>query len=82
MPAAIVPIRISGGASRVGLRRPAETGVTVGVGGGLAMLRLDDRGFDAIGGAARLDTGNVAGGTPRYAVSISGGASDLAIERR
>lgn len=80
-PTAIVPIRISGGASRVELRRPAEAGVTVGVGGGLAMLRLDDRGFDAIGGAVRLDTGNVAGEAPRYELSISGGASDLAIER-
>jgi hypothetical protein len=81
-PTSIVPIRISGGASHVGLRRPADAGVTVGVAGGISMLRLDDRGFDAIGGAARLDTGNVAGGTPRYELSISGGASDLAIDRR
>jgi hypothetical protein len=81
-PSAIVPIRISGGASHVGVRRPAEAGVAVGVGGGISMLRLDDHGFDAIGGAARLDTGNVVGGTPRYELSISGGASDLAIERR
>ena len=82
LPTAIVPIRISGGASCVGLRRPAEAGVTVGIGGGIAMLRLDDRGFDAIGGAARLDTGNVVCGTPHYELSISGGVSDLAIERR
>jgi hypothetical protein len=82
LPTATVPIRISGGASHVGLRRPAETGVTVGIGGGISMLRLDDRGFEAIGGAARLDSGNVGGGTPHYELSISGGASDLAIERR
>jgi hypothetical protein len=81
-PTAIVPIRISGGASCVGLRRPAEAGVALGVGGGISMLRLDDRGFDAIGGAARLDTGNAGGGAPHYELSISGGASDLAIERR
>jgi hypothetical protein len=81
-PTAIVPIRISGGASCVGLRRPAEAGVTVGVSGGISTLALDDRGFDAIGGAARLDTGNVDGSTPHYELSISGGASDLAIERR
>src|SRR5688572_2860958 len=82
LPTAIVPIRIAGGASRVGLRRPAEAGVTVGVAGGISMLQLDDRGFDAIGGAARLDAGNVGGGTPHYELSVSGGASDLAIERR
>jgi hypothetical protein len=78
-PTAIVPIRISGGASRVGLRRPAEAGVAVDVGGGIAMLRLDDQGFTAIGGAARLATGNVGGEAPRYELSIRGGASDLAI---
>lgn len=81
-PTAVVPIRISGGASCVGLRRPADAGVAVGVGGGASMLRLDHRGFDAIGGAVRLDSGNVAGGAPHYELSISGGASDLAVERR
>lgn len=60
----------------------AEAGVAVGVGGGISTLRLDDREFGAIGGAARLDTGNVAGGMPHYELSISGGASDLEIERR
>ena len=81
-PTAIVPVRISGGASCVGLRRPAEAGVAFVGAGGVSMLRLDDRGFDAIGGAARLDTGNVGGGTPHYELSISGGASDLAIVSR
>lgn len=82
LPTAVVPIRISGGASHVAVRRPAEAGVRVGVDGGLATFRLDDRGFDAIGGAVRLDAGNVAGDAPHYTLSISGGASDLAIERR
>jgi len=82
LPTAIVPIRISGGASRVGLRRPAEAGVVVGVSGGISKLRLDDQGFDAIGGAVRLDTGNVVRGTPHYELSIGGGASELAIECR
>jgi len=81
-PSAAVPIRISGGASHVAVRRPADTGVTVGVGGGLATFRLDDRGFDAIGGAVRLATGDVTGSAPHYDLAIRGGASDLAIERR
>ena len=82
MPTEIVPIRISGGASHVGLRRPAEAGVTVEVAGGIAMLRLDDRGFDAIGGAARLDTGDMTRRLPHYELTIAGGASDLTIARR
>ena len=81
-PAAVVPIRISGGASHLGIRRPAETGVGLGVTGGIAMLRLDDRLLDAIGGGAELDTGDVAREVPHYELMIAGGASDLSIEPR
>jgi len=81
-PAAVVPIRISGGVSHLGIRRPAETGVGLGVAGGIAMLHLDDRSLDAIGGGAQLDTGDVARGVPHYELTIAGGASDLSIERR
>jgi len=81
-PAAVVPIRISGGVSHLGIRRPAETGVGLDVAGGIAMLRLDDRSLDAIGGAAQLDTGDVTRGVPHYELTIAGGACDLSIERR
>jgi hypothetical protein len=80
-PATVVPIRISGGVSHFGIRRPAETGVDLGVAGGVAMLRLDDRWFDAIGGAAQIDTGSTRG-VPHYELTIAGGASGLSIERR
>jgi len=76
-PGAVVPIRISGGVSDLALRRPADTGVALAVSGGISGLCLDDEGFDAIGGGARLATGAVRGDTPRYAVEISGGASSL-----
>lgn len=81
-PATVVPIRVSGGASHLGLRRPAETGVGLGIAGGITRLRLDDRSLDAIGGAAQLGTGDVTRGTPHYELTIAGGASDLSIERR
>lgn len=81
-PTAVVPIRIAGGTSRLGLRRPAEAGVALCVDVGISKLRLDDRKFDAIGGTAQLDTGPVAEETPHYQLSITGGASDLSIERR
>jgi hypothetical protein len=76
-PGAVVPIRISGGVSDLALRRPADTGVALAVSGGISGLCLDDQGFDAIGGSARLATGQVHGDAPRYAVEISGGASSL-----
>jgi hypothetical protein len=76
-PGAIVPIRISGGVSALALRRPADTGVDLAVSGGISGLRLDDQGFGAIGGGARLATGLVHGDAARYAVEIRGGASSL-----
>ena len=82
VPTGIVPIRISGGASDLGLRRPADIGVAVAVRGGISNLRLDDQGFEAIGGGARLASGSVHGVTPRYALEISGGASDLHVVSR
>ena len=81
-PGAVVPIRISGGVSDLALRRPADTGVALAVSGGISGLRLDDQGFDAIGGGARLATGPVHGDAPRYAVEISGGASSLHVVPR
>jgi hypothetical protein len=81
-PAAATPIRISGGVSDFSLRRPADTGVALSVSGGISRLCLDDQGFDAIGGGARLVTGLVGGDAPRYAVEISGGASNLCVVPR
>jgi hypothetical protein len=81
-PRAVVPIRISGGVSDLALRRPADTGVALAVSGGMSDLRLDDQGFHAIGGGARLATGPVHGDAPRYAVEISGGASTLCVVPR
>jgi hypothetical protein len=81
-PAARTPIRVAGGASHLRLRRPAETGVSLAVDGGLCKLQLDDRRLDAIGGAAQLDSRNFSDAAPHYDLTIRGGASDLAIERR
>lgn len=80
-PTSVVPIRISGGASSLDVRRPADTGVAVSVRGGISGLHLDDQGFDAIGGGARLATGPVHG-APHYALELSGGASNLYVAAR
>ncbi|UJR83237.1 hypothetical protein [Sandaracinus amylolyticus] len=78
-PAGIVPIRISGGASRLRVRRPVEVGVAVSVHGGVSSLRLDDRRFEAIGGAARLESAGLVRGADGYEIDVSGGASDVEI---
>jgi hypothetical protein len=81
-PGAVVPIRISGGVSELALRRPADAGVALAVSGGISDLCLDEQGFDAIGGSARLSAGVVHGGAPCFTVEISGGASGLHIVSR
>jgi hypothetical protein len=81
-PGRVVPVRISGGASNLALRRPADAGVALAVTGGISDLRLDDQSFDAIGGGSRLASGLVHGDAPRYALEISGGASNLHIAAR
>ena len=81
-PRTVVPVRVSGGASELGLRRPADAGVSLAVRGGISRLWLDDQRFEAIGGGAELATGIVAPDAPRYAVEISGGASGLLVAGR
>ncbi|AKF04243.1 hypothetical protein [Sandaracinus amylolyticus] len=78
-PEGVVPIRISGGASRLRVRRPADVGVSVSVHGGVSSLRLDDRRFEAIGGAARLESAAPVRGADAYEIEVSGGASDVEI---
>lgn len=79
-PRTAVPIRISGGACRLVVERPAQTGVALAVSGGMAALRLDDQRFDAIGGSARLETRNGVPGEPRYELQINGGVAGLMVE--
>lgn len=81
-PTLAVPIRVSGGAFKLGIRRPAETAVALCIGGGVAKLRLDDWSFEAIGGVADLTTGKLPPDAPIYQLTIDGGACDLSIERR
>jgi hypothetical protein len=81
-PTSVVPLHISGGALKLGVRRPAEAAVALGVTGGVAKLRLDDWSFEAIGGVANLTTGDLPPDAARYQLTIAGGACDLSIERR
>lgn len=78
-PNGVVPVRISGGTSELGVRRPAEIGIALAVAGGISGLRLDDQSFGAIGGSSRLSSGPVRGDAARYEVEISGGASNLQV---
>lgn len=81
-PLAQVPFRVFGGASELRLHRPADTGVSLAVNGGISTLQLDEQHFGSIGGDARLVTGAVHGDAPRYAVDIKGGARGVCVTGR
>ncbi len=50
--------------------------------GGASKLTLDDQRFGAIGGETRLESPDCAGATDRYEITITGGASNVAIDSR
>jgi hypothetical protein len=79
-PTGTTPIRITGGASHVTLRRPVGVCVRVHVRRGASMLTLDRQHLGAIGGDVRLETPQYAGATDRYDIEILAGASAVAIE--
>ncbi len=79
-PSGIVPIRLSGGASKVGIRRPAGVEARVSVKGGAAKLAFDEQSFDAVGWSVRLQSPGYDGATDRYDIELSGGASEISIQ--
>ncbi|MCA9607003.1 MAG: hypothetical protein KC619_15455 [Myxococcales bacterium] len=71
-------VRIAGGASHLRLHRPADVSVGVAVTGGVSRLRVDERRYDAIGGGSRIESG---GGPSCWEVDVSGGASEIEVDR-
>ena len=80
VPSGVVPLRISGGASRLVLRRPRGVAMRVQVSGGSSALDFDGQHLGSIGGTARLESPNGATATDRYELEISGGASHVTVE--
>jgi DNA-binding MarR family transcriptional regulator len=81
-PVGAVPLRIVGGASKLTLRRPAGTALTLSVRGGISKLQMDDQEFGAIGGVVRLQSRGYVEGGDHYALELTGGASRLTIQTR
>lgn len=79
-PSGRVPIRLSGGVSKVTMRRPAGAEARLNVKGGAATLTFDEQSFDALGGRVRLQSPGFEGASARYEIEISGGASELTVQ--
>jgi DNA-binding MarR family transcriptional regulator len=81
-PVGTVPLRITGGISRLTVRRPAGSALILLVRGGLSRLAMDGQEFGAIGGQLRLESREHREGGDHFALEITGGASRLTIETR
>lgn len=73
-------VRISGGASKVSLVRPAGTAASLRGNGGTSRLTFDGQRFRSIGGVTYLTTPDYQDAADRYDFEIIGGASRVSVE--
>jgi hypothetical protein len=78
-PRGTVPIRISGGAAKLELLRPAGVPARVSIRGGAWRHALDNRQLGAGGGGTQWESPDYAGAEDRYEISIAGGASGVKV---
>jgi AcrR family transcriptional regulator len=78
-PEGIVPLRVSGGTSKLTVHRPEGVAARVEVKGGISRLDFDQREFK---GAGEMQVENPAykGASARYNISVSGGISRLLVD--
>lgn len=78
-PTGIIPIRLSGGASRVTIRRPAGVQARLTVKGGFSKLTFDQQ-LDTMGVKMQFQSPGYDGASNRYEIELSGGASEITIQ--
>jgi hypothetical protein len=79
---ALVPVRVLGGASNIVIHRPEGVATRVRVVGGSTNPTFDDQRFGAVGSEVKLQGPNYDGASERYEITITGGASNVAIDSR
>jgi DNA-binding MarR family transcriptional regulator len=79
-PTGEVPVRVSGGVSRMTLRCPPGAPFQLEVSGGAANLKVGPQSFGAIGGRMHWETPSYAAAKDRFQIAVSGGASHLTVE--
>ena len=78
-PVGIVPVRLSGGASEVLLRRPAGTQARAEMNGGASQLIFDGQRLGAVGGRTVLASSGFDEAADRYEIRFTGGASQVTV---
>jgi len=78
-PSGVVPIRVSGGASEVTVRRPAGVAARVHLKGWASGFVFDDQTFSAVGNDVRLQSPGFDPATPYYDIEVASSASQFTI---
>jgi DNA-binding MarR family transcriptional regulator len=79
VPSGVVPIRISGGASEVAIRRPASVPAKVHLKGWASTLVFDDQTFGNLGNDVRLQSPGYDGTAPGYDIEVASSVSMVTI---
>ena len=78
-PTTAVPIRISGGASEIMVRRPAGVAVRVHLKGWASQFQFDDESFNNMGNAVRMQSPGFAAAAPHYDIEILSSVSAVTV---
>src|SRR5215469_6777394 len=79
VPTRVVPILLSGGASSVTVRRPADVPARVHLKGWASQLEFDDQSFSNLGSDVRLQSPGYEGTAPGYDIEIPSSASMIIV---
>jgi DNA-binding MarR family transcriptional regulator len=79
-PSGMVPVRVSGGASKANIRRPAGVEAQLSVKGGASKLTFDEQNLAAVGSKLRLQSPGYDSVSDRYEIEVSGGASKVNVQ--
>jgi hypothetical protein len=78
-PTGVVPIRISGAASEISVRRPAGTAARVHLKGWVSAFVFDEQTFSSVGKDVRLQSPGYDTASSRYDIEVSASASAVTI---
>jgi len=79
IPTGLVPIHLSGGASTVTVKRPADVPARVHLKGWASQLEFDQQSFSNLGSDVRLQSPDYEGTTPGYDIEIASSVSMIII---
>jgi hypothetical protein len=79
VPSGVVPVRISGGASEIAVRRPAGVAARVHLEGWVSTFIFDDQMFSAVGNDVRLQSPGYDAADQRYDIEVASSASMVTV---